>query len=204
VNLLEFRLKSEALCMGERTKKGTFRPTITTIPYSQITGALKAYFGMKNIHAVGHFTKIPKKEYLTFSPKNYVTGSSRLPITVEFLVDVEGMVYILKNDDTHDFPEKIELSIGALRTRGLGNTLLTKVGEIEIDLSSRESRKKNMNAGILNTRVPLEHLDKFAIESRKPVYGYLFKPTSITTGVYVLSLFEGSEDYAPKVLLRGG
>jgi len=204
MNLLEFQLISEALCLGERVKKGTWRPTVTTIPYSQITGALRTFFGRRNIHAVGCIVNTPRKEYLIYSPKNYVTGSSRLPITVEFLVDVEGRVYILKNEDSNDLPDTFQVFMGALRTRGLGNCHLTKTREIEIDLSSRESRKKYMGMGYLTTRIPLEHLDKFAIEIRKPIYGYLFKPTSMTSGVYVLSLFEGSEVYAPKVLLREG
>ena len=43
MEFLEYKLRSDMLCLGERTKKGTFKPTITTIPYSQITGAIKAY-----------------------------------------------------------------------------------------------------------------------------------------------------------------
>lgn len=202
MKLLEFRLTSEALCLGERIKKGTFRPTVTTIPYSQITGALRTFFGGRNIHAVGCID-IFSKEYLTYSPKNYVTGFSKLPITVELLVDVKGRVYVLKNEDSNNFPDAIQIFMGALRTRGLGCCHLTKIQEIEIDLSNRESRKKHLDVGLLNTRIPLEHLDKFAIQSRKPVYGYLFKPTSMTSGMYVLSLFEESEVYAPKVLLGG-
>ncbi|MEM3366638.1 MAG: hypothetical protein QXM93_09500 [Candidatus Methanomethyliaceae archaeon] len=204
MNLMEYSFEAEAICLGERIKKGTFRPTLMTIPYSQITGALKTFFGKQQIHAVGRITNSPKKEYLVYSPKDQVTGTSKLPITVEYLVNASGRIYIVKNADTIDFPKVIEITLGALRTRGLGNSIMKKVGEIEIDLTSRESRKRHMDFGFLDTRIPLEHLDKFAIECRKPRFGYLFKPTSLTSGRYVLSLFEGSEVYAPKVLLKGG
>jgi len=202
MNLLEYSFEATAICLGERIKKGTFRPTVMTIPYTQITGALRTYFGKPDIHAVGCLTNNPRKEYLTFSPKDQVTGTSKLPITVEVLIDAKGAVYILKNEDTIDFPSMIEIMIGALRTRGLGSALLKKIGEI--DLSSRESRTKQMDHGRLNTRIPLEHLEKFTVKSIKPKYGYLFKPTSMISGVYVLSLFEDSEVSAPKVLLKRG
>ena len=70
------------LCMGERIKKGTFRPTIRTIPYSQITGALKAVFGDKEIHAVGHLIEDKmhnKVDYLTYSPRDRELETSKLP-----------------------------------------------------------------------------------------------------------------------------
>jgi len=57
--------------------------------------------------------------------------------------------------------------------------------------------------GILNTRIPIKYKDKFLIEERdKSVYGYLFEPTSETSGIYIKSLFEGSEVVGPKFLLR--
>jgi len=199
LSLIEYRLKSEALCLGERIKKGTFRPTITTIPYSQITGALKSVVGKNDIHATGCITNSPKKEYLTFSPKDNITNVSKIPITVELLTDVEGRVYIVKNQ-AYNLPSSIELVMGALRTRGLGNCTINKVGEI--DLSTREARIRNTGNGLLNTRIPIEHLDKFNVRSIRPRYGYLFKPTSLTSGIYVLSLFENSEVNAPRVLLK--
>ncbi|MEW6006743.1 MAG: hypothetical protein AB1595_01110 [bacterium] len=37
----EYAFSSEMLCIGERMKKGTFRPCVKTIPFSTIVGALK-------------------------------------------------------------------------------------------------------------------------------------------------------------------
>ena len=50
--------------------------------------------------------------------------------------------------------------------------------------------------GKLAMRIPQEDEVKNAFGIRKvtlPIYGYLFRPTSTTGGVYVRSLFEGSE-----------
>ncbi len=62
MSFLEFSFSSDMLILGERFKKGQYRPVITTIPYSQITGALQAKFGngkyrdeAKQIHGCGHF-----------------------------------------------------------------------------------------------------------------------------------------------------
>jgi hypothetical protein len=65
-----------------------------------------------------------------------------------------------------------------------------------------EVRNGQLDFGKLNTRIPIEHLDKFLIKPVKPQYGYLIKPLSLSKAVYVLSLFEGSEVYAPGFLIE--
>jgi len=199
MKVVEYTLTSEMLCMGERIKKGTFRPTVKTIPYTQITGALKAVFGDKDIHAVGHLIeggKHNKVEYLTYSPRERKLETSKLPLTIEFLTGVLGKIYVLENDDTKEFPEEFEVYMGAMKSKGFGLCTLKRSNEIG------EIKPK---PGILNTRIPEEHVDKFGIRNViKPVYGYLFKPTSETTGVYVLSLFEGSQIVGPEFLLETG
>jgi len=192
---VHYSFHSETLCIGERIKKGTFRPTVMTIPYSQITGALKSHFGGKEIHAVGHIVSYEAKDYLTYSPKDRTIGTSKFPISIEFLIDVQGNVYVLKNEETENFPDRIEIKIGALRAKGLGHTVLTKNGIVEID-------ENRLELGELNTRIPLEYLDKFLIKPIKPRYGYLIKPLSLSKAVYVISLFEGSEVYAPRFLIK--
>ena len=112
MEFIKYILISDMLCMGERIKKGTFRPTIRTIPYSQITGALKAIFGNKEIHAVGHLVKDGKHnkvDYLTYSPRDRGLEMSKLPLTVEFLTDVLGNVYVLENEGTRDFPSEFKI-----------------------------------------------------------------------------------------------
>jgi hypothetical protein len=200
MSFLEYQLKSEALCLGERVKKGTYRPTTMTIPYTQITGALKTLFGGQNIHATGCISSA-KKIYLTSSPKDNVIGSSKLPIITEVLTNVVGRIFIVKNEETGNLPNSFEIMIGALKTKGLGVAQLLKTREIILI-----DKRAYLKHGLLNTRIPLEHLAKFAIEfdreKMRPVYGYLFKPTSLTSGYYSLSLFEGSEVYGPREFLK--
>ena len=199
MEFIKYTLTSDMLCMGERIKKGTFRQTIRTIPYSQITGALKAVFGDKEIHAVGHLIEDKrhnKVDYLTYSPRDRGLETSKLPLTVEFLTDVFGTAYVLKSEDTENFPEEFEIRMGAMKSRGFGLCTLKRLNGIN---------KFTTKKGVLNTRIPEEHLDKFGIRKViKPVYGYLFKPTSRTTGIYVRSLFEGSEIAGPEFLLEEG
>lgn len=97
---LHYIFHSETLCIGERIKKGTFRPTVMTIPYTTITGALKTHFGGEEIHAVGCIESYDSKDYLTYSPRDRRTGVSKIPISLEFLVNVRGHVYVLKNNET--------------------------------------------------------------------------------------------------------
>ncbi|MBN1761886.1 MAG: hypothetical protein JW878_02235 [Methanomicrobia archaeon] len=201
MEFIKYRLTSDMLCMGERIKKGTFRPTIRTIPYTQITGALKAVFGDNDIHAVGHLVedkKHNKVDYLTYSPRDRGIETSKLPLTIEFLTGVLGSIYIVKNEVTKDFAEEFEIRMGAMKSRGFGLCTLKKLTELN---DSRPERDR----GVLNTRIPEEHLETFGVSGViKPVYGFLFKPLSDTSGVYVRSLFEGSEIAGPKFLLEHG
>ena len=196
MRFIEFDLYSEALCMGERTKGGLFRPCCRTIRYSQISGALRRKFGAKEIHAAGYLVNsngYNKTNYLVYSPRDRVKGLSKVPLQAEFLANVRGKVYILENDFTAAFPHRFEILMGALITKGFGLCNLYKVS-----LTNAEPPR----LGVLRTRIPLDKAEIFNIKRViRPVYGYLFEPTSPTTGKYVLSLFEGSEVVAPEFLV---
>ena len=231
MNFIEYTLTSGMLCMGERIKKGQFRPTVTTIPYSQITGALKAVFGNKDIHAVGYFPFDNEQEFrgkhtqiLTYSPRDRAVNTSIIPLYIEYLADVEGKVFIAETEDITDeleSNESISIYMGAFKSKGFGRCTLSdrkKINEEDLDI----------HEGILNTRIPIAKFEdingidgntnkklidegeptdflkkRFCIEKViKARYGYLFEPTSKTPGCYVLSLFEGSVIQGPGFLLR--
>lgn len=200
MRFIEFDLYSDALCMGERTKGGLFRPCARTIRYSQISGALRKKFGADEIHAAGYLVEgngYNKIDYLIYAPKDKTRAISKIPLKVEFLVNVHGKVYVLENDFTVNLPRKFDIFMGALISKGFGLCTLTNRRLVE---------DKPVKLGALRTRIPLNRLDIFGIEERnvrKPVYGYLFEPTSLTTGVYVKSLFEDSEVVAPEFLIEG-
>lgn len=189
----QYGLTSEALCLGERTKGGLFRPTCRTIRYSQITGALRARFNAE-LHAVGHLVEKDghnQPNIFTYAPRDRGHGISKVPLTVEFLADVVGKVYVL--DETGILPKSFEIEMGALRSQGLGRCKLAFEG----------AAPDEVKRGRLNTRLPLRLTDIFGIERViVPVYGYLFRPLSQTTGEYELSLFEGSEIVGPAFLLQ--
>lgn len=208
MRFIEFDLYSDALCMGERIKGGLFRPCTKTIHdnqiggpirYSQISGALRKKFGAGEIHAAGYLVEgngWNRIEYLIYSPRDKARTTSKLPLQIEFLTNVHGKVYILEDDFTANLPQKFEIYMGALVSKGFGLCRLNKRRDGVED--------KPIMPGMLRTRIPLNRLNIFGIKEesiKKPVYGYLFEPTSPTSGVYVLSLFEGSEIVAPEFLI---
>jgi len=196
MRFIEFGLYSEALCMGERIKGGLFRPCSRTIRYSQISGALRRKFSTKEIHAAGYLLDsngYNKTDYLIYSPRERVKGISKVPLEIEFLVNVRGKVFIQENDFASAFPQQFEILMGALISKGFGSCKLNRVRVVETEPPRR---------GVLRTRIPLDKIEVFNIRRIiRPVYGYLFEPTSPTSGKYVLSLFEGSEVVAPEFLV---
>lgn len=197
MRFIEFDLTSDALCMGERIKGGLFRPCAKTIRYSQISGALRKKFGVDEIHAAGYLLEGNgyKINYFIYSPKDKSRAISKVPLQVEFLTAVRGKVYVLENNFTADLPQTFEIFMGALISKGFGLCTLNKRRAIEIE-------PKSIKRGILKTRIPLDKQEMFGIRKfLSPVYGYLFEPTSPTSGIYVLSLFEGSEVVAPEFLI---
>ncbi len=175
MNFRKFGFSSDLLILGERFKKGQYRPVITTIPYSQITGALQAKFGnsknagkSRQIHACGHFDFKDETEFrenhiktLTYSPRNRSIETSIIPIYTEYLYNVEGEVYLKENEDVKEIlSQKGEISfwMGGLKSKGFGKCIL-KFKEIDPCADSRE--------GELNTRLPLFKLNDADFEAGK-------------------------------------
>lgn len=198
----KYRLSSHVLCIGERLKKGLIRPCVKTIPYSTITGALRQEVLLVSNwddkgHAFGCIDQY-KEIILVGSPRDVFSGVSILPLTTQALTEVRGRVYILYDENTEKLLPRLEFSMGALKSKGFGKVSLIRVGDAPID--SGEPL-----IGYLNTRIPMALIDVFGIRHiKKPVYGYLFKPTSDTKGVWVNSLFEGSIVEGVPMAIQGG
>lgn len=154
--------------------------------------ALRKWLGNHNIHAVGVINSC-ESDYFVYSPTERFTKVSKIPLQTEVLNNVEGRVYILKNDDL-ELPKNFEIFLGALISKGFGRCNLKLEGKIENQL---------VRLGILNTRIPCRYKHYFSIKSIKtPIYGYLFESTSDTDGYYIKSLFEGSKIVGPDFLLE--
>ncbi len=199
IEFIKYRITAEALCLGERTKGGIFRPCVKTIPYSQITGALRTTLGLNNIHAVGYLygdNAHNKVKYLTYSPRDRFLDKSKVPLCVEYLTNVYGYVFVVNHQELRKkTPENFVIYMGGLKSKGFGRCKLEMVEVVKPSTSNVPKK--------LNVRVPLRCLKSFAIKRViKPIYGYLFKPTSRNSGVYELSLFEESIVIAPEILLR--
>ena len=196
---IKYRLTADCLCLGERTRGGIFRPCSTVFRYYGLVRALGARFGSEwAIHAVGRFVGDlpPRREILTYAPRDRVSGVSTIPLHVEYIPDAQADIFVVSNAVTRSWPPKFDISLGALTSKGFGHCTLKKTGYLPFG---------DPMEGQLCVRIP-EHkavLSQFNVEKvQSAVYGYLFKSTSIDGGVYVRSLFEGSRVKAPPQLLK--
>lgn len=188
----EYQLTSPALCLGERLKAGLFRPCDTrTIRYSAITAALRQLFD-RQVHAAGYILQDhpPEVRHWVYGPRDRGAGVSKLPITVQYLANVKGRVYVVA--DGSQPPRQLEFSLGALKSHGFGRCRMQLLREIDPPAVQ----------GWLLTRLPEEVAPLFGVSAIQPRYGYLFRPTSPTDGVYIRSLFEDSLVEGPDCMVK--
>jgi len=196
-----FSFRSDCLCIGERMKKGTFRPCIEVLPCSSVMGMLISYLGWQQptaderlpICAVGG--KIDgRREILTFSPNDLGRNVAKLPLTVEYLAGASGEFFVKKSrifQAPEFFIARLEktrrFALGALKSRGFGRCEITNVATCEAKIVEME--------GTLKSRIYADPDFLAALGIReiiKPRYGYLFRKDSMDTGYYQKSIFEGS------------
>lgn len=212
IEYYEYTMKAELLCISERMKKGNYRPCVSTIPFSTITGALKeAYFEREDdVFAAGYITAIDGQpnndnvtpQLLTVAPQNLVTGVARegiAPVMVEYLHDIEAKVFVVKNEaaeKTIGQNNNLRINIGGFRSKGMGCATLTRA-------SSTIMRKQK---GILLTRIPEKYINNFGIDKViRPRFCYLHEPDPArpySPNVYNLSYMEGSEVEGTSPLIR--
>jgi hypothetical protein len=195
------------LCIAERTKKGTLKPCIKTIPFSTITGALKNKFNRPDIYAVGKLNANYLENIEDFraihiySPRHLFQDVAKVPLRIEFLTGVNAHVYVfLKEGGEERFIDEtnkdFDIFLGAFKSKGFGKCHLKfarLIADYEIKL------------GELQTRIPEIYLDYFEVSDViKPIYGYLFEPLDKVSGKYVRAIFEGSKVKAPRFLVKEG
>lgn len=209
---LKFKLCTQALLIGERIKGGTFRPCVETIPSSTLEGAFRHQFGMYGVKAVGFLNENSyKKAVFTYAPFDTALKTAKLPISAEYLIpnreksfsEIEGDVYILKDDTTESLSknEKLHISLGAFKSKGFGECVL----EFDGELNSGEPE-----IGYLKGRIFERDIEAFGITRViKRCFGYLFEPTIDgakpafpITGAYKPALFKKSVIEGPRFLLN--
>lgn len=194
---LEYSLEADTLYLGERPKGEIFKPCIKTIPFSQVTGALNRTFDRGDFKAIGHLDPAPgynQQRYLIYSPRERVAGFSKVPLQVEYLVNVKGRVFILFNDAGRLLPEEFNLALGGMRSRGFGKSRLKL---------SKQHLQFITSKGFLLSRIPCDEAPTFHLEIIIPRYGYLFSPIPNTfTGYYLKAYFEDSLVTGPCFLIK--
>lgn len=191
---VEYDLFSSVMCIGERVKKGTFKPCVRTIPFSTVTGSLRDILGISDVIAAGkldpnYLRHIDRFRHMhVYSPRYVFEDVAKVPLRIEFLSEVRGKVYVLLNSETirlhAEKYKEFDITMGAFKSKGFGRCHLRFVRAVE---------NPRRVTGKLQTRIPENHLADFGItEVTKPIYGYLFEPEGIISGKYVRSLFDGS------------
>jgi hypothetical protein len=209
LTFLKLRLTTQAIAVGERIKKGTFRPCIETLPTSTLMGCFYQYFELQDNVVIGFFERDTyQKAIFTYAPFDASLGTAKLPLSLEYLAPKEGLqeiageVYIeatnatrsifTKNGGTH------QVVMGALRSKGFGHCKLSFEKEIQPE------RK----VGYLRGNLRISDLAAFGITPRKDVilerYGYLFRPDAYhVSGKYEKALFTGTILEGPDFLIEG-
>lgn len=178
----EYQLaECEMLCLGERIKKATLRPTLLTIPSTQATGAIRAATRRADLWAIGFldddYLRHPQIERVVFAPRDKGTDISKLPLEVEFLRDVQARLFVRAPGIAPPF-EHLEIGLGAFRAKGFGHARLTFTRSVKLETK----------AGTLKSRLPENEKALLGITVvQKPLYGYLFKPNPQTDDGYTLS-----------------
>lgn len=204
---LKLRLSSQAVAIGERVKKGTFRPCVETLPTSTLMGCFKEYFGLDDAVAIGFFdSRKYRKETFTYAPFDSAIGTAKLPLTLEYLApregyrEITGEVYVAATMQTRavfaDSDRQHTVALGALRSKGFGECLLHFESEVQ------PGRK----VGYLRGNLRETDAAAFGIDLSRdlvcPRYGYLFRPDSYRIGgQYERALFTGTILDGPDFLI---
>ncbi len=188
----EYKLEAETLCLGERVKKATFRPTLLTIPSTQATGAVRAAAQRADLWAIGYlddeYARQPLIERMVYAPRDKQTDISKLPLEVQLLRDVRARMFVRSMDDTPPF-QTLDLALGAFRARGIGNATLTlNPRPVSLEIKTGELKSR-----LLESECALVGIETIY----KPLYGYMFQPNPrgemySLSGRYVRALLEKS------------
>ena len=204
---IRLRITTPRVAIGERMKKGTFRPCVETLPTSTLMGCFREHFGFEQTVAIGFFRAGSyRKEIFSYAPLDTSLGLAKLPLTLECLIpaagqrEIEGEVYVAATDEAKKVfaPDKGSwlVGLGALRSRGFGYCTLDYRNEIS------PSRR----TGYLRGRLRETDGEAFGIDVHRdlirPCYSFLFRPDPLHVGgQYERALIEGTILTGPDFLI---
>lgn len=178
---IHLRLTIQAVVVGERIKKGTFRPCVETLPTSTLIGCFQEHFGLKETVAIGFLQPTSyRKEIFTYAPFDACLRTAKLPLTVEHLLpaigrsQIEGIAYVAATPEAKTIftPDKSSWSVtlGALRSKGFGQCSLEYIEEV-----TPTRRVGFLRGHLRESDAPAFGID-LARDLIRPRYGYLFRP----------------------------
>lgn len=204
---IRLHLTTHVVVVGERVKKGTFRPCVETLPTSTLMGCLREHFGLEETVAIGFFQQASyRKEIFTYAPSDARLKTSKLPLTLEHLVpalgrrQIEGDVYVANTLEAKAVFTPVggpwSVTFGAMRSKGFGQCSLEYVEEVT------PSRR----TGYLRGHLRETDAQAFGIDLPqdliRPRYGFLFRPDSyLIGGRYERALFAGTILTGPNFLI---
>lgn len=203
---LKLQLTAKAVAIGERVKKGTFRPCVETIPTSTLMGCFIEHFGLSNFVAIGLFERDSYvKKLHTYAPSDSAIGMAKLPLIIEYLApkdnteELTGNVFISATEETNrifNCDKDFLVSLGALRSKGFGQVRL------HFDSELQPIRK----VGYLRGNLRESDASAFGIDLQKDListnYGFLFRPDiHRISGQYERALFSGTILEGPDFLI---
>lgn len=198
IKLLKLELDIDSIIIGERVKGGIYRPCLETIPSSTVRGAFKYSLGLE-LKGVGYFKEGTYEiRDFTYSITDKLLNVAKMPIITSCLYPsggekIKAFIYVAYDDSLNEnMFQNMTIFLGALKSKGFGKAKITNVKEVPCKIMQ----------GLLKVRVIHEDATALGITPISPVYGYLFYPKNLTSGVYKRALFEGSLVRAPEVFLK--
>lgn len=193
----KYILRGKSIHIGDRIKKGLFKPCVDFLRATTITFALRRLYNDRSIYAIGLKIK-GRKKILTRNIIDRFTNAGKLtgdrgPIHIEYIEDPECEVYINKY-----LGKELIVSVGGFRTIGFG----------DCKLSFQEEVIPEIKKIILDSAFPFEWKKIFGFKNEVGIVriGYLFVPfeDDWLNGEYKKSYFPQSELIAFSFLSQYG
>jgi hypothetical protein len=193
-----FEARFTTLIIGERFKRGTYRPCTETIPSSTVAGFFRENFGIPDAIGVGRIDSGSyERKWAVAGILDKALHGVKFPIETEYLGQRDDGIRVtlyLRWQESLQSLKQIKLCpvvMGAWRNKGFGRGFLSFAELLEptIQLTELRTRLTQTAAQALGVHRVLA-----------PVFGYLFEATGPTTGRWVPSFFEGSVVEGPDFL----